>query len=103
MIGTSIEDANFSPAQSAGLRSREVKGSPAFLSQALKLHGGFLIGPGVSLRGVDLSFIDLNGFSLANADLTDAVFVSSHLANVDLDGANLSELIFKAQHLETCK
>jgi uncharacterized protein YjbI with pentapeptide repeats len=79
-----------------GATSGGVSGFPATLGWNIHaLRRGYIVGPGVNLRGVDLSApVDateqLGSFDLSGADLTEARLTGQVLSSANLAGANLT-------------
>lgn len=87
LVGADLRDAAL-----AGVRSGEIVGTP-LLPDAFWFtgtgSGGFILGPGVDLRGATLFRLDLSGANLIGADLSHAILLDLSLGGTDFTGASL--------------
>jgi uncharacterized protein YjbI with pentapeptide repeats len=88
LAGVNISGANLNAGNMDGVTSGGVIASSAtVLPPDFKLVHGYLMGPGVSLAGVDLTGLDLSGVDLQNVTLTGA-----NVARTALGKANLTRV-----------
>jgi uncharacterized protein YjbI with pentapeptide repeats len=72
-----------------GVTSSGLKGTPAALPTGWKLIGGFLVGKGAQVPGVNLSLQNLSGMDLSGADLSGASLSYANVTGANLTGTNL--------------
>ena len=100
ITGCDISGANFSGATITGLRSGGLLYGAAGATMpnaSTSVRGasgnGYIVGPGVSLVGVNLAGIDLSGANFAAADINGAIFTTTtNLTNITTGELRNSEL-----------
>ncbi len=88
LSGLDLSRSNLSGANLTAVNFSGVDLTDANLSGALGLQGSSLQAA-LSLRGIDLSAVDLSGSNLSGSDLTNADLTGTIMAGVDLTNANL--------------
>jgi uncharacterized protein YjbI with pentapeptide repeats len=91
LTDANLTDAILTGADPTGVTSGGVVGSPSALPSNWLLVGGYLIGPGANLVGVDLSGDNLDNADLNNANLTDSDLAGASLTNSAISGTNLTD------------
>ena len=89
LTGFDLTDVVLTGASLNGVTSGSIIGTP-LLSSAYSMINGYIIGPNVSLNGIDLTSFDLAGADLAGADLTGATLTAANLSGAYLYGASLN-------------
>lgn len=82
-----FENANFDGSKMFALRTALNYGSPQSLAKGWIFFKGFMVGPGVSLVGINLRSANLIGADLSGADLRNAFIESA-----DFDGSILQDV-----------
>lgn len=95
--GALLDDANFTGAVGRGARFDRTKGGRVIFSQGKWTDASFV---DAELPGCDLSSSELDGASLARANVTGGRFVDARGARVGLDGARLCDANLAGAHLE---
>ncbi len=95
LTGANLTLANLSGATLTGVTSGAITTVPAALPAGWAIAGGYLLGPGVAVLGVnlsgaDLSHFDLRGAALTYANLDHVVLTGANLDHADLAGASLA-------------
>ena len=97
LYGTGMPNVILTGVRSGGITMQSGPGEPYLLPSPWVLVNGYLIGPGATLVGADLSGEDLSDVGplgmaadLSGADLSGANLGNTNLGGVDLTGANLT-------------
>jgi len=92
LAGQDLTDTNLSSAILTGVSSGNIIGAPKYLPAGWQLFKGYLIGSGASLRGIDLSGINIYdlGLHLDHSDLSGANLSKANLRNADISGITLT-------------
>ena len=81
-----FKDVNLRGAILTHVKSGNIQGEPIDLPDDYRIDNGYLIGPGVNLKGADLSGLDLSNVNLTHANLTNANIKGTNFSGVLLHG-----------------
>jgi uncharacterized protein YjbI with pentapeptide repeats len=88
LTGANVGSTDLGAVTLTGATTGKLVGTPKTVTTGYKFVGGFILGPGIKLKGKDLSKlnltgIDLTGVDLRNANLTGATLTGANITNAD--------------------